>query len=301
MITLSILALTAYLASLLLGSSIRSKEENALRSGTKSGSLEIGGRKRTYLIHVPANYDEKRPRPLVLVLHGGGQSPESAEWMSGMSAKADAEDFLTVYPGGTSAQGRAPTWNSGACCAYAMQNHVDDVGFLRALIDQLEVDYPVDPKRIFATGISNGGMMAYRLACEAADKIAAIAPVEGAQELECHPSAPVSVIVFHGTADRLVPFNGGTTPFQIGSKRSDTSVAATVSFWVQEDSCGLPPEHTESAEVHTDIYSRCKAGTTVALYAIQGGHHMWPGGRRSGNDVHATDLMWSFFAAHPKP
>lgn len=299
-IALTIVALGVYLASLLLASSIWRSDASPAATGTKSGALDVDGRKRAYLIHVPVNFDEKRAVPLVLVLHGGGQSPESAEWMSGMSAKADAEGFIAVYPSGTSAHGHAPTWNSGACCAYAMENHVDDVGFLRALINQLEIDYPIDPKRIFSTGISNGGMMSYRLGCEAADKIAAIAPVEGAQDLECHPSAPVSVIVFHGTADHLVPFNGGTTPFQIGSKRSDTPVASTVSFWVNEDSCSSTPLHTESAEVHTDKYSGCKAGTGVALYAIQGGRHMWPGGRMSGNHVAATDLMWAFFAAHPR-
>src|SRR5713226_6114518 len=127
---------------------------------------------------------------------------------------------------------RLPTWNSGNCCGYAMQNNVDDVAFLRALIDKLEHDYSVFFKRIFVTGISNGGMMSYRIGCELADKIAAIAPVEGAQNIDCRPSGPVSVIVFHGSADRLVPFNGGSTPFQIGSKRSDTSVANAIAFWV---------------------------------------------------------------------
>ena len=301
-VALSVVALGVYLASLLLASSIwRSDASSAATTGTTACSLEFDGRKRSYFIHVPAVYDEKKPVPLVLVLHGGGQSPESAEWMSGMSAKADAEGFIAVYPSGTSAHGHAPTWNSGACCAYAMANHVNDVGYLRALINQLQLDYAIDPKRIFSTGISNGGMMSYRLACEAADKIAAIAPVEGAQDLECRPAAPVSVIVFHGTSDHLVPFNGGTTPFQFGSKRSDTPVDSTVSFWVNEDSCSSTPLHTESAEIYTDKYSGCKAGTGVTLYAIQGGRHMWPGGRMSGNHVAATDLMWAFFAAHPKP
>ncbi len=144
-------------------------------------------------------------------------------------------------------------------------------------------------------------MMTYRVGCELADKIAAIAPVEGAQNIACRPSVPVSVIVFHGTADRLVPFHGGTTPFQIGSKRSDNSVASAVAFWVKQDGCSPAPKHEENAAVHSDIYSDCKNGTSVALYAIQGGRHSWPGGRVSGNSVPATDLMWSFFLQHPKP
>lgn len=270
-------------------------------AGNKSGTLDVDGRTRTYIVHVPPGYDGQTPMAVVFVLHGGGQSPESAERMSGMSEKADKENFLAVYPSGTGRVSTMPTWNSGACCTYAMQNHVDDVAFFRALIDELEQDYTVDPKRIFATGISNGGMMSYRLACEMSDKIAAISPVEGAQDLACKPSNPVSVIVFHGTADRLVPFDGGSTPFQIGSKRTDTPVADTVAFWVKEDGCDATPKHEETTSLHTDAYATCKDGTAVELYAIQGGHHTWPGTRASGNSVPATDLIWTFFSQHPKP
>ena len=300
-ITLCVVVLGMYFASLLAGSDYRRFQKGASGQGNKSGSLDIGGRTRRYFLHAPPGYDGKKPLPLVLVLHGGGQSPESAERMSGMSAKADKEGFLAAYPSGTGRSSRMPTWNSGNCCGYAMQNNADDVTFLRALIDKLEHDYTVDPKRIFVTGISNGGMMSYRIGCELADKIAAIAPVEGAQNTDCRPSGPVSVIVFHGTADRLVPFNGGSTPFQIGSKRSDSSVTNAIAFWVKKDGCSLTPKHDENGAAHTDIYSGCKNGTGVALYTIQGGRHLWPGSRISGNSVEATDLMWSFFVQHPKP
>jgi polyhydroxybutyrate depolymerase len=266
----------------------------------RSGTLDVDGRTRTYFLHVPRGYDGTRPAPLVVLLHGAGQSPRSAEKMSGMSAKADTENFLVVYPSGTGRLSSMPTWNSGACCGYAMENNVDDVGFLRALLNKLEQDYAVDRKRVFVTGISNGGMMSYRLACELADRIAAIAPVEGAQDTPCHPSSPVSVVIFHGTADRLVPFNGGTTPFQIGSIRSDTPVADTVSFWVKEDGCLPVPRHEEAGVLHTDLYSGCNEGAAVELCAIDGGHHAWPGTRTSGNDVAATDLIWSFFSTHSK-
>jgi polyhydroxybutyrate depolymerase len=270
-------------------------------SGDRSGTLDIGGRTRTYFVHVPSHYDGHKPLPLVFVLHGATQSPESAEQMSGMSAKADRENFLTVYPSGTGRLSRVPTWNSGACCSYAMEHNVDDVAFLRALIKKLERDYAVDPKRIYFTGISNGGMMSYRAACEMSDEVAAVAPVEGAQDLACHPSNPVSVLVFHGTADHLVPFDGGSTPFQLGSKRSDTPVADAVAFWVKQDGCSPTPRHEETTVVHSDKYSGCKDGSAVTLYAIQGGHHAWPGTRISGNDVSATDLIWTFFEQHPKP
>lgn len=268
--------------------------------GDKTGTLEIGGRTRTYFVHVPTGYDGLKPLPLVFVLHGGGQSPESAERMSGMSTKADIENFLVAYPSGTGRFSRMPTWNSGNCCGYGMENKMDDVAFLRALIGKLEQDYTVDPRRIYATGISNGGMMSYRVACELADQFAAVAPVEGAQNVECKPSAHVSVIIFHGTADRLVAFDGGKTTHQIGPPRTDNSVAGAVSFWVKEDACATPPKHEEQGVLRIDTYSGCKSGTGVALYAIEGGRHTWPGTTISGNKVPATDLIWSFFAAHPK-
>jgi len=286
------------LGLVLAGAVLPECDANPVQAGNHSGTLDVGGRMRQYFIHVPPAYDGKAPLPLVLVLHGAVQSPEGIERMSGMSAKADQEKFLAVYPKGT---GWLPTWNSGACCGYAMENHVDDVGFLAALIGTLERDYAVDPKRVFATGISNGAMMSYRLACELANQIAAIAPVEGAQDLDCRPSNAVSVIVFHGTADWLVPFEGGSTPFQVGSWRSDTSVSATVAFWVKQNGCAPNPRHEDSAAVRVESYAGCRDGAAVALHAIQGGYHIWPGTRFSGNDIPATNLIWSFFARHPKP
>jgi len=268
---------------------------------TESNTLEFGGRTRWYLVHSPQGYDGSKPLPLVLVLHGALQGASNVERMSGMSAKADKESFLVAYPNGTSGSGLTPTWNAGACCGYAMTHKVDDVGFLRALIERLERDYAVDRKRIYVTGISNGGMMSYRVACELADRVAAIAPVEGAQDIDCRPSQPVSVLIFHGTADLLVPYKGGATPFQIGPKRSDTPVSSAVDFWVKQDGCSTTPKHEETSQVRIDTYSGCEDGAGVALYTILGGHHWWPGAALSRNDVPATDIMWSFFAAHPKP
>lgn len=265
--------------------------------GTAARTIEVGGLTREYLLHVPRSYRRGGLLPVVFVLHGATQRPESAEGMSKMSTLADTNGFIAVYPRGT---GRLPTWNSGACCAYAMEHKIDDVGFISALIDRLESDYSVDPKRIYATGISNGAMMSYRLACELSDKIAAIAPVEGAQDLECKPANRVSVIVFHGTADRLVPFDGGSTPFQIGSKRSDTPVMDTIRFWVQRDGCSSEPTQEKNGAARVSIYSGCKEGTGVALYAIEGGRHMWPGLAISGNTVPASELMCRFFSDHPK-
>jgi len=265
---------------------------------TKSRSITVDGGARTYLLHVPANHDPGKKMALVLVLHGATQSPESAERMSGMSELADREDFLVAYPRGT---GRLPTWNSGNCCGYALNNKIDDVAFIRALIDKLEREYPVDSKRVYVTGISNGAMMSFRLACDLSERVAAIAPVEGAQNLACRPSNRVSVLVFHGTADRLVPFDGGSTPFQVGGRRTDTPVMDTVAFWAGKDGCSSAPVGQKTPAVHTTLYPDCQDGAGVQLYAIQGGRHMWPGTRLSGNDVRATEIMWAFFEQHPKP
>jgi polyhydroxybutyrate depolymerase len=270
---------------------------------SKSLKMEFAGRLRRYVLHVPTHDDPAKPAALVMVLHGATQSAESAEHMSHMSELADQHGFIAVYPSGTgpNSRDRVPTWNAGNCCAYAMNNHVDDVGYLGALIRRLEHDYNIDAKRVYVTGISNGAMLSYRAACELSGQIAAIAPVEGALSVDCKPAERVSVIVFHGTADHLVPFRGGTTPFQVGSRRSDNSVAGAISFWVKRDDCSPTPRHEETAEVHADFYSGCKDDTAVALYAIQGGHHMWPGLAISGNHVHASEVMWDFFTAHPKP
>lgn len=300
------------IVALVLFASVAARRAFGAAVGSQTFTMEFGGRARSYILHVPpgvgssrassatgANGDSKTAA-LVMVLHGATQSPESAERMSHMSQRADAQNFIAVYPRGTGRLANVPTWNAGNCCTYAMENHVDDVGFLGALIDKLERDYAIDPRRVYVTGISNGGMMAYRLACELSEKIAAIAPVEGAQDSECKPAAPVSLVVFHGTADRLLPFDGGTTRFQSDQRRMDNSVAGAISFWVKKDGCTAAPSHTESAEVHVDNYAGCKDGTGVALYAIQGGRHMWPGLPISGNHVEATDIMLKFFFAHAK-
>ena len=155
----------------------------------------------------------------------------------------------------------------------------------------------MDPRHVFVTGISNGAMMSYRLACELSGKVAAIAPVEGAQDLDCHPSNSVSLIVFHGTADRLVPFDGGASPFRWARTARTPPSPSTVAFWVQQDGCSPAPQREQSEAVNIEKYSGCHDGAAVALYAIEGGHHIWPGTPFSHNDVPATNLMWSFFAA----
>ena len=137
---------------------------------------------RTYEIHLPGNHAPDKPVAVVIVLHGGGGNAANAERMSGMSTKADKEGFIAVYPNGTAARpnGQLLTWNAWRCCGAALDRKVDDVSFIRSVVDDVARHYPVDRKRIYATGLSNGGMLSYRLGCEAGDLFAAIAPVAGA-------------------------------------------------------------------------------------------------------------------------
>lgn len=273
-------------------------------------TLTYDGIERTYLLHIPASYDENTPAPLVLSLHGGGGDAENQRRVSGFDQLADEQGFIVVYPNGTGRLGdKILTWNGGTCCGYAQENGIDDVGFIRALIAELRLQYNIDPKRIYAAGISNGGIMSYRLACEAADLFAAIAPVSGTQNLAtCQPSEAVSVIHFHGTADEHLPYDGG-----VGSKSitgvSYVSVSDTLAFWILRDNCPSRAVIEHSGEITHLSYSPCASGTSVELYKIEGGGHAWPGadgpawlgGDEPTQSISATRLIWEFFAAHPKP
>jgi len=288
----------------------------ALIPGNSTQSLSFAGRERTYLVHLPPAIGNS-PFPLVLVLHGGGGNAANAARMTQMSALANQENFIVVYPDGTGRlDDKLLTWNSGNCCGYALDNQIDDVGFIRALIKKLARDYPIDARRVYVTGISNGGMMSYRLGCELSDKIAAIAPVAGALNVDCKPAQPVSVIAFHGTNDQNVPYNGGAGSKSIDPHpRTDQSVAYAMAFWSQFNQCAPTPARDERGNpalsgangiVH-DTYSNCANRAGVELYTIKGGGHAWPGGDRltilldaPTKEISATELMWKFFKQHPK-
>lgn len=293
--------------TLVLVSCQRNVAATNVPSNDRQESITVDGRTRTYTVHVPTKITT--PTSLVIVLHGGGGSDDNAERMTGMSAKADKEGFVVAYPNGSGRlDDKLLTWNSGNCCGYALDEKIDDVKFISALIDQMIANYKVDPKRVYVTGISNGGMMSYRVACELADKVAAIAPVAGALNVECKPSQPVSVIAFHGTSDQHVLYAGGKPKVQADNhERVDHSVEFAISFWVKQNSCGTTPQKTEKGNVVSEIYSGCKSNTGVALYTIKGGGHAWPGGLGGTliadaptKEISATDVMWEFFAKHPK-
>lgn len=283
--------------------------------GDHEFTLRVDGRQRSYLVHVPSSYDGSRPFPLVLSYHGGGANARVQARFSGLNEKADRAGFIVVHPNGTGRRQSLLTWNAGTCCLYAMLQKVDDVGFTRALLDDVAKRLRIDPKRVYATGISNGGMMAYRLACELSDRIAAIAPISGTLGVsDCSQRRPVPVMHFHGTADQFVNYEGGF------GRRSRTkvlfdSVKHTVSTWVALNGCPPSPLRRQEPDTAQDgtrvvreTYGPCREGSEVVLFTIEGGGHTWPGREprlpflgESTRDVSANDLMWEFFRAHPMP
>ena len=269
-------------------------------------TLHVGGTERSYLLYVPSGYQSSRPAPLVLVFHGAGGRPKQMARHTGFTGLAEREGFIVAYPAGL---GRR--WNDGRGIA----SH-DDVGFVRALLDTLGRELSIDPKRIYATGISNGAMLTYRLACDLPGVLAAIAPVAGAMPTAlvptCSHGSSVALAAFQGTADPLVPYGGGGVAVRRGQVLSATE---SVEHWAEMDGCtGAPtvtmePDRvTDGTRVRLSSWSGCRVGHEVALYSIEGGGHTWPGDRSSGRrlgratrDLDATTTIWSFFSAHSKP
>jgi polyhydroxybutyrate depolymerase len=234
-------------------------------------TVDVGGRERTFVVHVPPSYDPSKPTPLVLNFHGYLMSPKWEEWLTSMSTKSDAAGFLLVYPKGT---GTPLSFNAGGCCGDAKSDDVDDVGFTRTMLDRLEADLCVDPKRVYATGMSNGGFMSHRLACEMSDRIAAIAPVAGLSTAPtCAITRAVSVLDFHGLEDPIVPYEGGT-------RFHWPSVNQSIDGWVARDGCVGPGVVTSiDGDVHCVRHAHCRDGAEVTLCMVLDGGHTWPGGR----------------------
>ena len=265
------------------------------------------GQKRFYKIHLPANYDKAQKWPVVVVFHGGGGNADAAARMTEMNAKADAEGFIVVYPEGTGPyKHRLLTWNTWNCCGQAQKRNVDDIGFIRELLFTLDRKYSINPRRIYVTGFSNGGMLAYRAACELSDIVAAFAPVAGAMNGDCYPQRAIPMIVFHGMEDQHVPYQGGSGEKSL-RKRIDTSVSDSVGFFTYHNNCLSTPNRQKRGNVIHDSFVGCQNGGNIEVYSIVDQGHAWPGGqksRRIGSDmpsseISATDIIWDFFERHP--
>jgi polyhydroxybutyrate depolymerase len=311
-------ALTSLLASLmLLAIAVPAQSADRIsKSGDFTFSFSHQSMTREYYLHVPAKALSMGAVPLVLVFHGGGGNGKLIQKYSGLNALSEKEGFAVAYPKGTGAGGRLLTWNAGRCCAYAERNKIDDVGMVRALLKDVKKRIPLDEKRVFASGASNGGFMTFQLGCQLSDKIAAIAPVIGNQTAaSCSPSRPVPVIAFNGSADQMVPLKGGIGPKSI-SRFSHQPVRRTMKQFAERNRCKngptveqLPDRHADNTKVSRESWTDCRKDADVVLYVIEGGGHTWPGspvgkwGRfgKSTREISAAKLMWEFFQKHPMP
>lgn len=277
--------------------------------GTARYSIRVGSLTRTFLLHVP----RERPRrfglpvdfPLVIVLHGSGADAETIRRMSGLDSLADAARFLVAYPNGTSgALGLKSDWNAGDCCGAAVNRNVDDVGFVHALIGSIAARLPVDRRRLYVAGFSDGARMTYRAGCELGTELAAIAVVAGSLvDGHCTPTHPVPLIAFHGTADDEVPYFASA--FTMPRRPPPVAWATfppSIQFWASADGCHGATITRAAPHVVVARFGPCAAD--VVLYTIQGGLHAWPGGQADGDEptreLSASREMWRFFVRHRK-
>ena len=267
-----------------------------------NGSIVSSGEEREYLLYVPESYDRTRLTPLVISMHGGAMWPAAQKESSQWNELADVHGFIVVYPSAEVGGPRAWNVNPGPGLA-------TDVRFISELIDTLSATYNIDPARIYANGLSNGGGMSFVLSCTLSDRIAAVGTVVAAQTLPfewCKDTTPVPMVAFYGTADPVVPYRGGeswVTPMPFPSATTWTA------DWARRNRCGAKPvDSVISSDVIRREYTGCDEDATVVLYTIRGGGHTWPGGKgmpdwmlgRTTQSIDATREMWNFFRAHPR-
>ncbi len=275
-----------------------------------TAQVDVDGTTRSYLVAVPSS--ARPPAPAVVAFHGGGSDGAFFAARTGIVASAEQHGFVAVFPNGSGRTRRLLTWNAGTCCAYAVEQAVDDVAFVARLLDELVARHGVDPERIYLTGMSNGAMLAYRVAVELPERIAAVAAVAGT--LGVDPAlvrVPVPVLHLHGTEDRHVPFAGGVGPRSVQGA-AFRSVDETLSAWVRAHGIATAPERSELPDAADDgttvvrhLWSAPSGRTAVVLYEVRGGGHAWPGRAdreaaqgRATFDLDLDEVMWAFFREH---
>jgi polyhydroxybutyrate depolymerase len=278
-------------------------------------TLTLDGLERSYLVHVPPQAlarDRTQATPIVIALHSGGGRARAFSTFTGFNKLADADGFIVAYP-----EGIEGNWNDGRSRVgnRALVDNIDDVGFILAIAQALAKDFAVDPKRVYVVGMSSGGVMALRAACDAADKIAAVAAVAAALPVRmkplCNPSAPISVLIMNGSEDPVMPWRGGE--IRLGLERLGRVISTddTMTFWAEHDGCVTTPavedlpdkDPGDNTVVRRSVFPQCQAAEVV-LYTVDRGGHTWPGGPqylpqaavgRVTKDIDATAVIWDFF------
>ena len=268
-------------------------------AGDFAETIISGGVTREYVLHVPPSYVEGQPMPLILNWHGLGSNASDQQLYSGLPAKADTAGFIVTAP-----QGLGDPANHNFA---TLAPEPDDVLFTNDLLDELESQLCIDTARVFSTGMSNGAQMSTRLGCNASDRIAAIAPVAGwyyppfspnfPSEPDCISTRPVAVIAFHGTADNIIPFEGGPGIFGILFRSFEDEIMPE---WAVHNGCdSTPVEEQVTQNVRLLRHENCDEDAPLELYVVEAGGHTWPGAIGATEEISATDLMWEFFLAHP--
>ena len=289
-----------------------------LSAGDALRVIDVDGVERRYRVHVPKSYDASKRTPLVVGFHGGGGNPESMIRLSGLNEKSEEAGFIVAYPYGSGTQpDRGLTFNGGGCCGYAHKQKVNDIEFVAGMLDDLATAVNLDTNRVYATGISNGGIMTYFVASELSDRFAAVAPVAGPMMTDSsNAKRPVPIMHFHGTGDKLAPFGGGKGEGSPGvpafMRPKFNSVEHSINNWIAVNGCesepkveAMPDNADDGMKVTRKTWSGGKNGAEVVLFEIENGGHTWPGKNpiseilgKSTMDISANDLMWDFFQKH---
>jgi polyhydroxybutyrate depolymerase len=262
--------------------------DSTLSAGDHRATLQQGSRSRSYLVHVPRSVESGTAVALVLDFHGSGDTSEGQESASGWREKADQEGFIVVYPDGV-----GKGWNVGNCCGQALSENVDDVGFTRAVIEAVSKAACIDPKRVYATGMSNGAGFVHRLACEAADVIAAIAAASADLVTDpCTPARPISELSVRGLDDTMVAYEGGNTGstgwYSPGAKK-------TLELWKEIDQCSGT---ADTSRQYCETYASCSAGVEISLCSLPNtGHGLY----QNPVGFNVPEVAWEMFLRQPMP
>lgn len=274
-----------------------SSKQAAQPRADAEGSLQVSGLTRLYDLHVPSSYTSEKPVPLVLAFHGAGGNGKAMEQLTELSQLAEQTGFIVVYPDAIDQH-----WDARR---RSQPETSHDIDFISALIDQVGQEYNLDRSRIYATGFSNGGMFAHRVACELSDKVAASAAVAATMpenlSRTCQPAQPISMLLMHGTNDPVVPYGE--------PGRALLSLADTMKFWSSHDRCSPQAVKTtlpQAPNVSLETYQQCANDTTVMLYTIEAGEHSWPNAQSGTIDkpnqpsrqIDASTIIWEFFSQH---